>query len=75
MFRLLIFCFLTISIVACNNQGSVTEGKIDSLNERIDTTLDKAWDSTKAKAKELREKVKEEWNEKKDSVSKDSINN
>ena len=75
MARLLIICLLTISFVACNNQGSVTEGKIDSLNERIDTTLDKAWDSTKAKAKELREKVKEEWNERKDSVRKDSINN
>ena len=75
MFKYLIICIVAISLVACNNEGSVTEEKIDSLNERIDTTLDKAWDSTKAKAKELRDKVKEELSEKKDSVRKDSINN
>lgn len=75
MFRFLVICILALSIASCNNQGSITEEKIDSLNERIDTTLDKAWDSTKAKAKELREKVKEEWNEGKDSLNKDSINN
>ena len=73
MFRYLVICILVISLAACNNQGSITEEKIDSLNERIDTTLDKAWDSTKAKEKELRDKVKEEWNEEKDSVRKDSI--
>lgn len=75
MFKYLVICIVAISLVACNNEGSVTEEKIDSLNERIDTTLDKAWDSTKAKAKELRDKVKEELSEKKDSVRKDSINN
>lgn len=60
---------------SCNNQGTVTQEKIDSLNEKIDTSLDKAWDSTKAKAKELRDKVKEEWNESRDSSNKkDSVN-
>ena len=74
MRKLLIFSMILI-LWSCNNQGTVTQEKIDSLNEKIDTSLDKAWDSTKAKAKELRDKVKEEWNESRDSANKkDSVN-
>ena len=74
MRKLLIFSMILI-LWSCNNQGTVTQEKIDSLNEKIDTSLDKAWDSTKAKAKELRDKVKEEWNESRDSSNKkDTVN-
>lgn len=60
---------------ACNSDVSITESKIDSLNEKIDTSLDKAWDSTKAKAVELKDKAKEEWKDLKDSTDhNDSIN-
>ena len=58
---------MLLVLSACNNQDGSREQKLDSLNQRIDTTLDKAWDSTKEKAKELKDKVSEEWKELKDS--------
>jgi hypothetical protein len=44
-------------LVACNNEGDSTERKLDSLETRIDTTAEKVWDSTKAKAKDLKERI------------------
>ena len=46
-------------LTACNENGSTIEGKLDSLEDRIDTTAEKIWDSTKAKAKDIKEEVEE----------------
>lgn len=46
-------------LAACNNEGDSTERKLDSLETRIDTTAEKVWDSTKAKAKDLKERIEE----------------
>ncbi len=65
---------------SCNDEGTATDRKLDSLQleldtlgQKIDTTLDKAWDSTKVKAKILKEKVKDKLVDINDSNSKDSI--
>ena len=48
---------------ACNENGDSTERKLDSLERRIDTTAEKVWDSTKAKAKDLKERIEEKFEE------------
>jgi ElaB/YqjD/DUF883 family membrane-anchored ribosome-binding protein len=42
--------------------------ELDTMGQKIDTTLDKAWDSTKVKAKILKEKIKDRLEENKDSI-------
>ncbi len=64
-----IVCLVFVA-TACANEGSDTDRKLDSLELKIDTTLDKAADSIKAKALDLKEKIKEEWNDAKDSSHK-----
>lgn len=50
---------VVVLLAACNNEGDATERKLDSLENRIDTTAEKVWDSTKAKAKELKERIEQ----------------
>lgn len=67
---------LALVLTACNNDGAETktEQKLDSLSEKIDTTLDKAWDTTKVRAKALKEKIREKLDNDKDSIkAKDSL--
>lgn len=74
MKKLIVFLILSAGIMACDNEDRNTVEdkldsfgeKLDSLGERIDTTAEKIWDTTKAKAKDLKEEVKEEWKERKE---------
>lgn len=50
---------LALLFAACNNEGDATERKLDSLETRIDTTAEKVWDSTKAKARDLKERIEQ----------------
>lgn len=52
-----------VLLSACNENGDSTERKLDSLERRIDTTAEKVWDSTKAKAKDLKERIEEKFEE------------
>lgn len=71
MKKILIATVLLTGLVSCNNEGSDTEKKLDTLSQKIDTTLEKVWDSTKAKANDIKEKIEEKW-DKRDSLKKDS---
>jgi ElaB/YqjD/DUF883 family membrane-anchored ribosome-binding protein len=80
MRRVLSIFAIIILMSSCNDEGTATDRKLDSLQleldtlgQKIDTTLDKAWDSTKVKAKILKEKVKDKLEDINDSNSKDSI--
>lgn len=82
MKRLFIICMLAITVASCNEEGNSTERKLDSLEleldtleHKIDTTLEKAWDSTKVKAKEIKEKVENKWKSRRDSITTDTIHN
>jgi hypothetical protein len=41
---------------ACNNSSGLSE-KVDSLSKKIDSGAEKIWDSTKAGAKRLKDKI------------------
>ncbi|MBD0331441.1 MAG: hypothetical protein ICV66_02190 [Chitinophagaceae bacterium] len=78
MKRILIVIISSVALAACNNDGtSVTiksdslKNEVDSLGGRIDTTAEKLWDSTKAKAKNLKEKIERSID--KDSTRKDTF--
>lgn len=64
---------LALLFAACNNEGESTERKLDSLETRIDTTAEKVWDSTKAKAKELKERIEEKIENREEEERKDSL--
>jgi hypothetical protein len=69
------FVILTaVLMAACNESGSSTENKLDSIGNRLDSSADRIWDSTKRKAKELKEKVENKLDQK-DSVQKTDTNN
>jgi hypothetical protein len=67
---------LSVALVmtACNNDGGSTEEKLDSLGNKIDTTAEKVWDSTKETYKDVREEVKDRLDrdsaERKDTVNR-----
>jgi hypothetical protein len=66
---------LTVGLTACVNDGVKTEQRLDSLEQKIDTTLDKASDSLEARAKVIRDKIKRGLRSIEDSINKkDSIN-
>lgn len=50
-------------LAACNNDGEVTEGELDSLGNKIERGAEQAWDSTKETYKDVRDEVREELNE------------
>ena len=54
---------------ACNNNGSSTENKLDSIGQKLDSSAGRVWDSTKAKAKDLKERIENKL-EQKDSAQK-----
>jgi len=64
-----IVCLVFLA-TACANEGSATDKQLDSLELKNDTTLNKAADSVKAKAAGLKEKIKRDWKEAKDSSNK-----
>jgi outer membrane murein-binding lipoprotein Lpp len=57
-------------LVSCTNEGGTTEQKIDSLEQKIDTTLQKAQDSIAVKAQILKERIQDKWKNRKDSVNR-----
>lgn len=62
-------------VVACDTNVTTTEQKLDSLGDKIENVAGKAWDSTKAEAKELKEKVENKLDNAADTADKkaDSI--
>ena len=52
------FVFLIAGfLVACDNSGSSTKSKMDSLGKKFDSSAERIWDSTKEKARELKENI------------------
>ena len=64
---------LALLVAACNNEGDHTERKLDSLETRIDTTAEKVWDSTKAKAKDLKERIEQKIENREAEERKDTL--
>jgi hypothetical protein len=64
---------LSVLFAACNENNGSTEQKIDSLERRIDTTAEKVWDSTKAKAKELKDRIEQRFDNRDSTVRRDTL--
>jgi Skp family chaperone for outer membrane proteins len=62
-----------ILVSACGDNSSSTRIKIDSIGKRFDTSAERLWDSTKEKAKEIKEKIDNKLDQK-DSASKKADN-
>ena len=62
-------------LAACNNEGTSTKAKLDSLGKDFDSSAERLWDSTKEKAKDLKGKIEQRL-EKRDSAQNkaDTIN-
>ena len=56
-------------VTACNNGGSSTENKLDSIGKKFDSSAARIWDSTKEKARAIKERVENKL-EQRDSVQK-----
>jgi hypothetical protein len=67
------FLVLGMLVSACNESGDSTERKLDSLERRIDTTAEKVWDSTKARAKDLKEQIEEKFEERDSANRTDTV--
>jgi hypothetical protein len=68
MKQILTFLVVTASLSACNEQTTTTTVKIDSLGVKVEDGAKKAWDSTKAGAKQLKDKIENKIENIKDSV-------
>jgi peptidoglycan hydrolase CwlO-like protein len=75
MKKLLAALLVLGTLAACNNESKSVENKVDSLNERKDTLLEKVdstadakIDSIKDRSKELKEKFDSSIEKRKDSV-------
>jgi hypothetical protein len=68
LFGLMFLAFFS----ACSNDGK-TKTTIDSIGKKFDSSAEKIWDSTKVKAKNLGERIKEKFNERDSIHRKDSL--
>jgi hypothetical protein len=55
--RICLLSGLFFLVSSCNQNSSTTESKLDSIGKKFDSVGEKTWDSTKAKASEIRDKV------------------
>ena len=82
MKKLISAIFLVGVLTACNENGVSVEGKIDSLDNKLDTLgqkieqkAEQVWDSTKEKAGDLKDKAEQKWDSGRlNSNRKDSTN-
>ena len=59
---------IVVFFIACNESNVNVEAEADSLNtklenlgEKIENKAEQAWDTTKAKATDLKDKAEQEW--------------
>ncbi len=69
MKKLGLFFLMVCALTACNNSGSSTQNKLDSIGKKFDSSADRVWDSTKGRAREIKERVENKL-EQKDLVHK-----
>jgi hypothetical protein len=60
---------LTMSLVACGNGSNSTEVKLDSMGKKFDSSAERKWDSTKQRARDIKETIENNL-EQKDSANR-----
>jgi predicted small secreted protein len=68
MKRMGFFVLVVLMASACNNSSGFGE-KVDTLSKKIDSGAEAVWDSTKAGAKKLKDKIEDKL-DRKDSTKK-----
>ena len=56
--------------MACNNSGSSTKVKLDSIGKKFDSSANRIWDSTKEKAKDIKNNIENKLEQKDSSGTK-----
>jgi hypothetical protein len=67
-FVILMGCLMT----ACTNSGSSTQNKLDSIGKKFDSSANRIWDSTKEKARDIKEKVENKLEQRDSAVKADT---
>ncbi|HEX6334349.1 MAG TPA: hypothetical protein VFZ78_08985 [Flavisolibacter sp.] len=67
--RIALVMLLMFVVAGCNDRSTSAESKIDSIGKKFDSTAERVWDSTKEKAKDIRDRIENRF-DKKDSVQK-----
>lgn len=75
MKKLLFLAFVAIFAVSCTDEGTNNTINVDGLGEKIDSGANKVWDSTKAKADRLEDKIDSKIDIKDSADRADSSNN
>lgn len=63
---------MAVLLTSCNNNRSSAKVKLDSIGKKFDSSADRIWDSTKEKAKEIKETIEKKL-DKNDSSEKKSV--
>jgi hypothetical protein len=58
MKRVCVFAVAVLGLISCSNIGESTAVPVDSLGKKFDKAAEKLWDSTKQKAKDVRDTIK-----------------
>lgn len=64
-FVILIGCLMG----GCHDSGSSSDHQLDSIGQKLDSSAGRVWDSTKAKARDLKERIEDKL-ENKDAAGK-----
>ena len=56
-FRVFLVFAIAFLLISCDQTSSTTEQKLDSIGKKFDSTANRTWDSTKSKARDIKEKV------------------
>jgi hypothetical protein len=56
-FRVFLVIAIAFLLISCDQTSSTTEQKLDSIGKKFDSTANRTWDSTKSKARDIKEKV------------------
>ncbi len=59
-------------MAACTNSGSSTQNKIDSIGKKFDSSANRIWDSTREKARDIKEKVENKLEQRDSAVKADT---
>lgn len=65
---------IVIGFWSCANNSSSTDVKLDSIGKKFDTSAERIWDSTKEKARAIKERIENKLN-KRDSAQKADTTN
>ena len=62
-------------LMACDNNGSSTENKLDSIGDKIENKAEQIADSVEAKGERLKDKIEDRFDKDSNDRKADTLNN